>query len=169
MSVAGTFSTGGSAALPAPSDELLIDASRTSLLLTLQGLDGSNTVKTQKRSTANGPWVDQVTYSSNQTALSVPVVEGERWRVCPVTQQAVRDVRYVLELGAVQNVAGGFVPPSPSPGTTLPQHLTQPASALEIPSRAWLDALAAQGKLSLSTTYLDPATGQRYVATSAGA
>jgi hypothetical protein len=57
------------------------------------GLDGSNTIKTQKR-TAGGAWADQTTYNSDQTNTAVTVAAGEEWQIVGVTQQAFKDLRF---------------------------------------------------------------------------
>jgi hypothetical protein len=62
--------------------------------LTLTGLDGSNTVKTQKRTTPGGTFADQTTYNSDQASTVVTVAHGEEWRILQVTQQATKDIRY---------------------------------------------------------------------------
>jgi hypothetical protein len=64
--------------------------------LTLTGLDGSNTVKTQKRTAPGGAWADQTTYNSNQASVAVTVAHGEEWRVLGITQQAFKDIQYKL-------------------------------------------------------------------------
>ena len=95
--VAGTFVTGRSLSPGATSDVCVINTGRTTMRLTLVGLDASNTVKTQKRTTPGAVFVDQTTYSSDQIAASVGVAVGEEWRLMKVVQQAVRDIRYVLD------------------------------------------------------------------------
>lgn len=94
-SVQGTFTTGAAASSVNAGEVCVIPAGYTTMRLTLEGLDGSNTVKTQKR-TAGGAFVDQVTYNSNQAAIAITVVAGEEWRVIGITQQATRDIRYRL-------------------------------------------------------------------------
>ncbi len=92
----GTFttsSTNGSAT--AAGDVLCVPTGMTSMRLTITGLDGSNTVKTQKR-TAGGTFADQVTYNSAQSSVSVTVATGEEWRLVVITQQATREIRYKL-------------------------------------------------------------------------
>lgn len=93
---AGTFATGSTAAAGNASDVCCIPTGHTSMRLTATGLNGSNTVKTQKR-TAGGAFADQVTYNSNQSATAITVATGEEWRLVQVTQQPIRDVRYVLD------------------------------------------------------------------------
>lgn len=100
QTVAGTFATGSTASVGNPSDSLVIHSSVTTMRLTLTGLDGSNTVKTQKRTTPGGTWSDQTTYNSDQSSVAVTVAAGEEWRVVQFTQQATRDVRYKLSLEA---------------------------------------------------------------------
>jgi hypothetical protein len=90
-----TFTTGATAAVGNASDTLVVPTGVTSMKLTTVGLDGSNTVKTQKR-VAGGAWSDQTTYSSDQTNTAVTVAAGEEWRLVQVTQQAIKDVRYKL-------------------------------------------------------------------------
>ncbi len=94
--VAGTFSTGSVASVGTPSDVCIIPTGRTSMRLTISGLNGSNTVKTQKRTTPGGTFADQTTYNSDQAGTSVTVAAGEEWRLLTVTMQATRDIRYVL-------------------------------------------------------------------------
>lgn len=89
-----TFATGASASVGNNSDVLVIPTGTTSAKLTTVGLDGSNTIKSQKRTTPGGAWVDQTTYNSDQTATVVTVAAGEEWRLVQVTQQATKDVRY---------------------------------------------------------------------------
>lgn len=96
--VAGTFATGASASVGNNSETLKIHSSVTTMRLTLSGLDASNTVKTQKNTSPGGAWVDQTTYSSDQSGVAVTVADGEGWRVFQVSQQATRDVRYKLSL-----------------------------------------------------------------------
>jgi hypothetical protein len=95
----GTLTTGSvpiTAAQLNGGDVLCVPTGMTAMRLTLTGLDGSNTVKTQKRTTPGGVFVDQTTYNSNQSSVSVPVATGEEWRVVQVTQQAIRDIFYKL-------------------------------------------------------------------------
>lgn len=96
--IQGTFHTGAvpiTGLQPNGSDVLTVPTGMTSMRLTLTGLDGSNTVRTQKR-TAGGTFADQTTYNADQAAVAVPVAAGEEWRVVQVTQQATRDIRYKL-------------------------------------------------------------------------
>lgn len=92
----GTLTTGSAASVGNPGNVLIVPTGMTNMKLTLEGLDGSNTVKTQKRTTPGGAWVDQTTYNSNQAAVNVTVATGEEWRIISVTAQAVREVRYKL-------------------------------------------------------------------------
>lgn len=96
--VQGTFATGGVAGSGLDSDDLMIHSSVTTMRLTITGLDGSNTVKTQKRTTPGGAWVDQTTYNSDQSNVGVTVAAGERWQLLTITQQATRDIRYKMSL-----------------------------------------------------------------------
>ena len=96
--IAATFTTGSApASVGNVSDVCNIPTGKTSMLLTTKGLDASNTIKTQKRTTPGGSWVDQTTYSSDQTNTAITVAAGEEWRVLQLTQQAIRDVRFVLD------------------------------------------------------------------------
>jgi hypothetical protein len=85
-----TFTTGASASVGNASDILVVPTGVTSAKLTTVGLDGSNTVKTQKRTSPGGAWVDQTTYNSDQTNTAITVAAGEEWRLVQVTQQATR-------------------------------------------------------------------------------
>lgn len=96
--VQGTFATGATASVGNASDSCVIHSSATTMRLTTVGLDGSNTIKTQKRTTPGGTWVDQTTYNSDQTNTGITVAAGEEWRVVQVSQQATRDVRYKLSI-----------------------------------------------------------------------
>ena len=98
QAVAGTFPTGQGAATGNASDGLLIPTSTTTMRLTLTGLDASNTVKTQKRTSPGGTWADQTTYNSNQASVAVTVAAGEEWRVLGVTQQALKDIQFKLSV-----------------------------------------------------------------------
>jgi len=93
--VQGTFAT-VDAESGMNSDVLVIPTSTVSMKLTLTGLDGSNTVKTQKIVAPGTAWADQVTYNSDQAAVGITVAAGEQWRVQTVTQQALKDIRYKL-------------------------------------------------------------------------
>jgi hypothetical protein len=95
--VAGSFATGRTASLGQLSDVCVIPHSRTAMLLTITGADASNTVKTQKRASSSVAWGDVTTYNSNQSAVSVAVVANEEWRLAQVTQQPIRDIRFVLD------------------------------------------------------------------------
>lgn len=92
----GTFATSSPASVGNVSDVLVIPTSTTTARLTTVGLDGSNTIKTQKRTTPGGTFSDQTTYNSDQTNVAVTVAAGEEWRFVQVTQQAIRDVKYRL-------------------------------------------------------------------------
>jgi adenosylmethionine-8-amino-7-oxononanoate aminotransferase len=96
--VKGTLTNGTTANSNATvaGDVMCVPTGKTSMRLTLTGLDGSNTVKTQKR-TAGGAFADQVTYNSNQSAAAITVATGEEWRVVSITQQVVKDVQYTLD------------------------------------------------------------------------
>jgi len=97
--IQGTFATGQApitAAQANGSDVLCVPTSTTTMRLTLTGCDGSNTVKTQKRTSSGGTFVDQTTYNSDQAAVGVTVAAGEEWRVVQVTQQATRNILYKL-------------------------------------------------------------------------
>lgn len=98
QTVQGTFATGQAASVGNASDALLIHSSITSMKLTTVGLDGSNTIKTQKRTTPGGTWADQTTYNSDQTSTAVTVAAGEEWRLVQVSQQATKDVRFKMTL-----------------------------------------------------------------------
>lgn len=93
----GSFDSGnatvGSATVAG--DTMCVPTGVTSMKLTLTGLDGSNTVKTQKR-TAGGTFADQTTYNSNQSATALTVAAGEEWRVVCITQQAIKEIQYTL-------------------------------------------------------------------------
>lgn len=94
----GTFATTTvaiTAAQPNGSDVVCVPTGVTSMKLTTLGLDGSNTIKTQKR-TAGGVFADQTTYNSDQTNTAITVAAGEEWRVVQVTQAVNKDVRYKL-------------------------------------------------------------------------
>jgi len=92
-----TFTTSGApASVGNASDVLVVPTGMTTMRLTTVGLDGSNTIKTQKRTSPGGTWVDQTTYNSDQTNTAITVAAGEEWRVVQVTQQAIKDVRYKL-------------------------------------------------------------------------
>ena len=97
--IQATFATGSSpitAAQANGSDVLVVPTGMTSMRLTLTGLDGSNTVKTQKRTTPGGTFTDQTTYNSDQANVAVTVATGEEWRVVQITQQAIKDVRFKM-------------------------------------------------------------------------
>lgn len=95
--VQGTFTTSQApVSVGQNSDDLVVHSSVTTMRLTITGLDGSNTVKTQKRTSPGGTWVDQTTYNSDQNNVAVTVASGERWQLITITQQPVRDIRYKL-------------------------------------------------------------------------
>ena len=95
--IQGTFTTGGSASTGGnTSDVCCIPTGRTQMKLSLTGCDASNTVKSQKRQ-AGGVFVDQTTYNTNQSNTVVTVATGEEWRLFTLAQQAVREIRYVLD------------------------------------------------------------------------
>lgn len=96
--IAGTFSTGSNASTGGnTSDVCNIPTAKTSMLLTLTGCDASNTLKSQRRTTPGGAWVDQTTYSSNQSATPITVAGEQEWRLITIAQQAIREIRYVLD------------------------------------------------------------------------
>jgi hypothetical protein len=96
--VGGTLTTGSTASNGInPSNVCVIPSGRTQMRLTLTGCDASNTVKTQKRTTPGGAWVDQTTYTSNQSATAITVAAGEEWRLLTIAQQAIREIRYLLD------------------------------------------------------------------------
>lgn len=98
QALAGSFNT-GSVACGVGSQQsgvLVVPSSTTTARLTLAGLDGSNTVKTQ-RSTNNGvTWVDQSTYNSDQNQVGVAVAAGHHWRIVTVAMQPIRSIAYKL-------------------------------------------------------------------------
>jgi hypothetical protein len=94
--VAGSLTTGSAASVGNPSDVCVIPTGRTSMRLTVSGLNGSNTVKTQKRTTPGGTFADQVTYNSDQSATAITVAGGEEWRLVTVAMQATRDIRFEM-------------------------------------------------------------------------
>lgn len=100
--IQGTFTTGPTGSgVGNFSDVLDVPQGITAMILTLTGLDGSNTVKTQKNTTAGGAWVDQVTYNSNQSLVSIPVTNLEQWRLAVVSQGALKDIRYKMSIEAI--------------------------------------------------------------------
>lgn len=94
--IQGTFSTGSNPVSGNASDVLNVPTGMTNMKLTLTGLDASNTVKTQKRTTPGGAFADQTTYNSNQAAVNVTVAAGEEWRVLGITQQAIKDIQFKM-------------------------------------------------------------------------
>lgn len=90
----GSFVSAGSVSVLEISPILVIPSGTTVAKLTLNGLDASNTVKTQK-STNNGfSWTDQTTFNANQAATPVTVAHGEHWRLVSVAQQAGKVMDY---------------------------------------------------------------------------
>ena len=101
--IQGTFVTGSNPVSGNTSDVVDVPSfngafTAPTLKLTTVGLDASNTVKTQKIVAPGTAWVDQTTYSSDQTATAIVAAAGEQWRLVGVTQQAFKDVRYKLSL-----------------------------------------------------------------------
>ena len=97
QNVKGTFSSAGSVAVGQLSDVLAIPTGVTNMRLTLGGtIDASNTVKSQKSTNGGQTWADQTTYNSAQSAVAVTVAAGEQWRLCLVTQQALKTMDYSL-------------------------------------------------------------------------
>lgn len=94
--VQGTFATGSNPVSGNTSDVVDVPYGTTSMKLTTTGLDGSNTIKTQKITTPGTAWADQTTYNSDQTNTGITVAAGEQWRVIGVTQQANKDIRFKL-------------------------------------------------------------------------
>lgn len=92
----GTFANTTIAFVGNPSEVCVVPYGTTNIKLTTLGLDGSNTVKTQKRTTPGGAYVDQTTYSTDQTNTLIPVAAGEEWRLLTVTMQTMKDIRYRL-------------------------------------------------------------------------
>lgn len=92
----GTFSATQTQTSPLTSDVVDVPYNVTTMKLTTLGLDGSNTLKTQKSVGSNGAWADQVTYNSDQTNTAITVVPGEQWRVQLITEAAVKDILYKL-------------------------------------------------------------------------
>lgn len=91
----GTFTTGSTASTGGnTSDVLNVPTGMTTARLTITGLDGSNTVKTRKRTTPGGAWADQTTYNANQSNVAVTVATGEEWQIVSVTQQAIKDIAF---------------------------------------------------------------------------
>lgn len=94
--VQGTFATTSIASVGNNSDAIVVPTGFTSMKLTTLGLDGSNTIKTQKVTAPGTAWVDQVTYNSDQTGTAITVANGEQWRLVQVSQGTFKDVRYKL-------------------------------------------------------------------------
>lgn len=94
----GTFATGQSPITSAQTvggDVVCVPTGTTTMRLTTLGLDGSNQIKTRKR-TAGGVFADQTTYNSDQTNTAITAVAGEEWQVVQVLQQAIKDIRWKL-------------------------------------------------------------------------
>lgn len=100
QTISGTFTNGPSApATPSHfSPELLVGRGVTTARLTTLGCNGSNTMKTQKRTVPGGTFADQTTYNSEQNNVAVTVAEGEEWRIACVALQANYDLRYKLSI-----------------------------------------------------------------------
>jgi hypothetical protein len=97
--IAGTFAT-GSAPVGAgglESDACVIHSSCSQMRLTLQGANASNSVRTQRRTTPGGAWVNQTTYTANQQQLGIVVTPGHEWRLSVIALQAGREIRYELD------------------------------------------------------------------------
>jgi len=98
QNVKGSFTSANSVNIGENSAELVIPYNIVSMKVNITGLDGSNTVKTQK-STNNGvTWTDQTTYNSNQTNTAVTVAPNEQWRLVAVSQQALKLIDYSLSV-----------------------------------------------------------------------
>ena len=98
QAVAGTFCTTTTAFTGQISDVLPIPSSPPTMKLSLSGVDASNTVRTEKRTTPGGAWATQVTYNSNQSATPVTVVAGEEWRLVTVLAQTMKSIAYKMSL-----------------------------------------------------------------------
>lgn len=96
QAVKGSFTSGASVNVGVNSDALVIPSGVTSMKLTTVGLDGSNTVKTQKSTNNGQAWADQTTYNSDQTSTAVTVAHGEQWRLFVISQQATKTIAYTL-------------------------------------------------------------------------
>ena len=92
--IQGTFATGANPAPGNASDTVQIPTGVTTARLTTLGLSGSNQIKTQKRTSPGGAWVDQTTYSSDQTNTAITVASGEEWRLFQVAETATTDIRF---------------------------------------------------------------------------
>lgn len=64
--------------------------------LTTLGLDGSNTIKSQRSTTNGAVWIDVTTYNSEQTGTVITPAAGEQYRLVGVTQQANKDIKYKM-------------------------------------------------------------------------
>lgn len=93
--IQGTMATGSNPTSGNASAVCIVPTGVTTMRLTTSGLNGSNTIRTQKRS-AGGAWVNQTTYNSDQNNVGITVAAGEEWRVQGITQQATKDIRYKL-------------------------------------------------------------------------
>lgn len=91
-----TFTVGAGDSVGNASDTMNVPTGVTTARLTTVGLDASNTIKTQKRTTPGGAYADQTTYNSEQTNVAVTVAAGEEWRFVQITQQVSHDIRYKL-------------------------------------------------------------------------
>src|SRR4051812_10258085 len=100
QAIAGTFTTVTLAIPGQVSADLLIPRGPTQAKLTLTGLDASNTVRSRKRTTPGGAWVNQTTFNADQNGTAVTVAEGEQWSLEVVTVQTMRDIRYKLSIEA---------------------------------------------------------------------
>lgn len=96
QNVKGTFTSTRSTAASKRSDVLQIPTGVTSIKLNITGLDANNTVRTQKSTNNGGNWVNQTTYSSNQTNTAVTVAHGEQWRLFAISMQAGKNIDYSL-------------------------------------------------------------------------
>lgn len=101
--VQGTFATGANAVAGNTSDVIDVPSfnvafAAPTMKLTTVGIDGSNTIKTQKSTNSGTSWADQTTYNSDQTNTAITVAAGEQWRVVGITQQSTKDIRYKLSL-----------------------------------------------------------------------
>ena len=94
QNIKGSFASTSVSILGVSSDVLVIPSSTVSAKLTTTGLDGSNTIKSQKSTNSGASWTDQTTYNSDQTATSVTVAHGEQWRLVVVSQQVSKTISY---------------------------------------------------------------------------
>lgn len=98
QNVKGSFVNGASVGVGETSAELVIPSGAVSMKLNATGLDGSNTIKTQKTTNNGHTWVDQTTYNSNQVNTVVTVAHGEQWRLFCITQQAIKVIDYSMSV-----------------------------------------------------------------------